>query len=146
MGVREATTKTVKVRAERPPPRRVRKGSESLPPRTPQSGGGVDPSQGRGRAGQLLPGGTDWAGRGHKGGEKGQLWAEGSPAAGGGQWAVELRPGMRSGSWDSGHRLGKPQSWRVPSASPLDPDGRPAGVGAGVDERREGAGPRTVPR
>lgn len=136
----------MKVRAERPPPRRVRKGSESLPPQTPQSEGGVDPSQGRGRTGQLLPRGTDWAGRGQKGGERGQLWAEGSPAAGSGQWAVELSPGVRSWSWDSGDRLGKPQGWRVPSASPLDPDWRPPGVGAGVGERREGAGPHTAPR
>lgn len=66
MGVREATTKTVKVRTERPPPGRVRKGSEA-PSGHPQSRGGVDPSQGRGRAGQLQPRGLTGRGAPRKG-------------------------------------------------------------------------------
>lgn len=51
MGVREATTKTVKVRTEEPPPRRVRKGSEPL------STDSAEPRRGR-----PLPGaGSRWA-------------------------------------------------------------------------------------
>lgn len=68
MGVREATTKTVKVRTERPPPGRVRKGSEA------PSAHSAEPRRGR-----PLPGagsrwataaqGTDWAGRAAEGGD-----------------------------------------------------------------------------
>lgn len=59
---------------------------------------------------------------------------------------MELRPWVGSWSWDSGDGLGKPRGQRVPSASPLDPDWRPAGVGAGEGERREGAGPGVARR
>ena len=67
-------------------------------------------------------------------GEKGSAvlggWAEGSWAAG---------RGLRSGSWGWCPRAGtpltgwgKPRGRQVPSASPLDPDWRPAGwVGGG---------------
>ena len=85
MGVREATTKTVQVRTERPPPRRARKGSE--PPTSDSA---------ELRRGRPLPGagsrwataaqGTHWAGRALKGGE-GVSWglrAPGQRAAGSG--------------------------------------------------------------
>lgn len=88
MGVREATTKTVKVRTDRPPPRRVRTGSE--PPFTDSA---------ELRRGRPLPGagsrwataalGTEWAGRAKKG-EEGVSWGLRAPRrreAGGGQWS-----------------------------------------------------------
>lgn len=121
MGIREATTKTVKVRAQRPFPRTVRKGSE------PSSSDSAEP-----RRGLPLPGagshwttaaqGTGWAGRAKKEGERGQLWAPRRRGAATGWWFWSQGPG---------DGLGRPRGRRVSSASPLDPDWRPAGRGGG---------------
>lgn len=132
MGVREATTETVKVRPESPP-RRVRKGSE--PPSTRDSAAL--------RRGRPLPGagsrwataalGTGWAGRADTG-EKG---AAGGPRAPrrreAGRWG--RGPG---GSWGRGARAGRGRPRAGGSLPPLLwtlTGGRRAGGGPGAARR-----------
>lgn len=90
MGVKETTTKTVKVRVESLPPRRVRKGSESLfPLKLRRAKAGSTPPKGGVALGNCCPGGL--TGRGAaRNGEKGVSYGLRTPRrreAGSGQWS-----------------------------------------------------------
>lgn len=130
MGVREASTKSVKVRTKSPPPTRVRNRSELAPtPELCRAEAGSTPPRGGVAPGNCSPGsppgrGAPSGGRGSAAGCGHGLWS------GGGNELLEPRlPG-----W-----AGTSRGQQVLSASPLDPDWRPAGGRRGGWGRAGGA-------
>lgn len=131
MGVREASTKSVKVRTKSPPPTRVRNRSELAPtPELCRSEAGSTPPRGGVAPGNCSPGSPP-PGRGAPSGGRGQRLGAGmgcGAEAGMSSWNPDFRAGR-----------GRPGASRSFSASPLDPDWRPAGGRRGGWGRAGGA-------